>query len=106
MPWRETCPVNERLRFVARLQDGERMVDLCRDYGISRKTGHKIWKRYQENGLAGLEDQRRSPKRIPHRTSPEVRAMFVKAKKAHPTWGPKKLRAWLERKEKGIAFLL
>src|SRR5262245_1074392 len=102
MPWRETCPVDERMSFVSRLRDGERMVDLCREFGISRKTGHKIWKRFQEDGLRGLEDRRWTPERIPHRTTPELRALFVKAKKAKPTWGPKKLREWLEGKHKGL----
>jgi transposase InsO family protein len=80
------------------------MVELCREYGISRKTGHKIWSRFKENGLEGLEDKRRVPNRIPHRTNPEIRALFVEAKQAHPTWGPKKLKAWLEEKKEGIAL--
>jgi transposase InsO family protein len=92
------------MRFVARLQEGERMVDLCREYGVSRKTGHKIWNRFQELGLDGLEDQERAPKRIPHRTSPEIRALFVDAKRKHPSWGPKKLRAWLLEKKKGLVL--
>jgi transposase InsO family protein len=78
------------------------MVDLCEEYGISRKTGQKIWKRFKENGLLGLEDQRRAPHAIPHRTSAELRKIFVEAKTAHPTWGPRKLKAWLERKKEGI----
>jgi transposase InsO family protein len=104
MPWKATCPVDERMRFVARLQEGDRMVDLCREYGISRKTGHKIWVRFQADGLRGLEDRRRTPERIPHRTSPELRAVLVKARKAHPSWGPRKLKAWLEEKQKGITL--
>jgi transposase InsO family protein len=96
--------VDERLRFVARVKEGESVVDLCREFGISRKTGHKILKRYREQGLLGLEDQRRSPKRIPHKTEPEVVALVVEARKTHASWGPKKLKAWLERKHEGIAL--
>lgn len=102
MPWKETCPVNERMKFVVRLQQGERMTDLCKELGISRKTGHKIWKRFQEHGPSALLDQSRAPARIPHRTSLEIRGLLVETKKAHPTWGPKKLRAWLERKQPGV----
>lgn len=80
------------------------MGDLCDEYGISRKTGHKIWSRFQTIGLAGLADQRRAPKRIPHRTSPELRSVLFSARKKHPTWGPKKLRAWLLKKEDGLAL--
>src|SRR2546421_3792047 len=94
--------MNERMRFVARLQEGAKMVDLCHEYAITRKTGHKIWSRFKAEGLCGLEDKRRVPKHIPHRTSPELRALILKSKKQHPTWGPKKLRAWLERKETGL----
>lgn len=102
MPWKETCHVNERMHFVLRLGKGERMTDLCKEFGISRKTGHKIWKRYQERGPTALEDQSRAPKSIPHRTSLEIRELLVAAKKEHPTWGPRKLRAWLKAKHQGV----
>ena len=104
VPWREVSPVDERLRFVARVGEGERVTDLCREFGISRKTGHKILRRYREDGLVGLTDQRRVPQRIPHRTPPEIRAKIVEAKRRHLTWGPKKLKAWLERKEPGVVL--
>ena len=51
MPWQECSKVDERLRFVARLLEGERMSDLCREFDISRKTGYKIFTRYQKTGL-------------------------------------------------------
>ena len=102
MPWNETCPVNERMKFVARLQQGERMTDLCREFGVSRETGYKIKRRFEELGVAGLFDQSRAPRRVPHRTSKAIRELLVEAKKQHPTWGPKKLRAWLLRKDEGL----
>jgi transposase len=55
MPWKECNFMDERLRFVARLVDGEKMTDLCREFGISRKTGYKIFSRYKEFGIRGLE---------------------------------------------------
>lgn len=61
MPWKECNPMDERLRFVARLLDGDKMASLCRDFGISRKTGYKIYNRYKEHGLPGFEDKPRAP---------------------------------------------
>ena len=59
MPWRECRKVDERLRFVARLLDGESMTEVCREFGISRKTGYKIFTRYKSCGLEGLKDRSR-----------------------------------------------
>ena len=63
MPWRECSVMGERLRFVARLLEGEGMSEVCRDFGISRKTGYKIFNRYQEEGLDALADRSRRPVR-------------------------------------------
>jgi transposase-like protein len=61
MPWKECSVMDERLRFVARLLDGEAMTDVCREFGISRKTGYKIFDRYKEHGLEALTDRCRRP---------------------------------------------
>ena len=53
MPWKECHPVDERLRFVARLLEGEKMAALCAEFGISRKTGYKIYDRYRTTGSTG-----------------------------------------------------
>ena len=50
MPWKECHVVDERLRFIARRLDGEKMAGLCREFGISRKTGYKIYARYKDCG--------------------------------------------------------
>ena len=60
MPWKERSIVEERMRFVLRLKDGESMASLCREFGISRVTGYKIYERYKECGLEGLTDLRAS----------------------------------------------
>lgn len=65
MPWRECCRMDERLRFVARSLEGEKMAVLCREFDISRKTGYKIFARYKDCGIEGLTDRSR-------RTSPAV----------------------------------
>jgi putative transposase len=53
MPWKECNPIDERLKFIARLLDGDKMSGLCREYGVSPKTGYKILARYNEIGLEG-----------------------------------------------------
>jgi len=63
MPWKECHVVDERLRFVARLLDGEKMSALCSEFGISRKTGYKIYGRYRDCGIEGLTDRSRRPRR-------------------------------------------
>ena len=63
MPWKASSVMEERLRFVARLLDGEAMTEVCREFGISRKTGYKIFNRYKEHGLAALSDRSRRPVR-------------------------------------------
>ena len=60
MPWMETCPVKERMRFVVAIESGlYSMTEACQRYGVSRKTGYKWWNRYQEQNLKGLEDRSR-----------------------------------------------
>jgi transposase InsO family protein len=88
--------VELRLEFVTRHQRGERVSDLCREYGISRKTGHAIVNRFKTAGAPGLADQSRAPLHIPHRTREELVELVVGARRKHPTWGPKKLKETLE----------
>lgn len=99
MPWKESCHVHERMLFVSRLENGERMSDLCREFGISRKTGYKMHARYKERSVVGLYDEKRAPERIPHRTSKEVTERVVKLRLQHATWGPAKIRSWLREHE-------
>jgi putative transposase len=63
MPWKECHVMDERLRFVGRLLDGEKMAGLCEEFGISRKTGYKIYDRYRDAGVLGLTDRSRRPHR-------------------------------------------
>lgn len=102
MPWKVSDPVSERFEFVRRLEAGERVVDLCREFGISRKTAYKLKGRYEEFGARGLFDRSRAPVSIPHRTSVEVEQLLVDTRNAHPTWGSKKIRAWLLRQSPGL----
>jgi putative transposase len=66
MPWKECSVMEERLKFVARRLAGEPMAELCREFGISRKTGYKIFDRYEQCGVQGLTDRSRRPYRYAH----------------------------------------
>ncbi len=95
MPWQECNRMDERLRFVARLLEGEKMAAVCREFGISRKTGYKIFNRYQDEGLQGLVDRPRSPYRHPNRLPFQVETVILQIKRDHPTWGAPKIRGKL-----------
>lgn len=92
MPWNECKPMDERLRFVARLLDGDKMAALCREFGISRKTGYKIFNRYKDFGIQGLEDKARRPYRHANKLPFQIEKAIIKIKKEHSTWGAPKIR--------------
>jgi putative transposase len=92
MPWKECQPVDERLRFVARLLDGEQMTALCAEFGISRKTGYKIYARYKDYGLQGLTDRSRRPYRHANQLPLVLEKQIVRLKREYPDWGAPKIR--------------
>jgi transposase len=98
MPWKERSVMDERMRFVIRLKDGESMASLCREFGISRKTGYKIFERYEECGLEGLSDRARRPFRYANQLPEQVEAAIVAAKREKPHWGARKIRERLLRR--------
>ena len=95
MPWKERKIVEERLRFIARLLDGEKMAGLCREFGISRKTGYKIYNRYKDCGIEGLTDRSRRPYRHANQLPMQIEKLIVHLKKEYPHWGAIKIRARL-----------
>src|SRR3954467_10220607 len=98
MGWKETCAVEERLRFIQEYKTNHwSMAELCRRYGVSRKTGYKWLERYDEEGLDGLRDQSRAPQKHPNQVLSEVAEAIVELRREYPLWGPEKLRAWLQR---------
>jgi transposase InsO family protein len=90
--------MDERMRFVIRLKDGETMASLCREFGISRKTGYKIFERYEDCGLEGLSDRTRRPFRYANQLPEQVEAAIVAAKREKPNWGARKIRERLLRR--------
>ncbi len=99
MPWTETAPMKERMRFVT---DWERdlysMVELCERYEVSRKTGYKWVDRYEREGPDGLREQSRAPHHCPHRSAADVAAAICAGRRQHPSWGPEKILHWLKRR--------
>ena len=93
--------MEERMRFVLRRLDGEPMSDLCREFGISRKTGYKIFERYQRHGLDAVSDRSRRPVRYANQLPEAVERMIVRAKQDKPHWGARKIRELLVRRLAG-----
>ena len=101
MPWKECSAVEERLRFVARLLEGETMTELCREFGISRKTGYKIFDRYKEHGLEALSDRSRRPVRYANQLPAQIESLIVSLKRDKPHWGARKIRELLVKRLDG-----
>src|ERR1700747_2729399 len=97
MPWKVCKPMDERLKFISRLLDGERMAPVCREFGISRKTGYKILTRYNEIGLEGLTDRSRRPYRHANQLPFQIETRIVRLKQDRPSWGAPKIREKLTR---------
>ena len=93
--------MDERLRFVARLLEGEAMAAVCREFGISRKTGYKIFDRYKEHGLEALSDRSRRPVRYANQLPAQIESLIVAFKREKPHWGARKLRELLVRRLPG-----
>ena len=93
MPWRETCAMDERMRFVVAASEDEAvMTEVCAEFGISRQTGYKWLARYRAEGAEGLQDRSRAPIRHGLARDEELVAAALALRERHPTWGPKKLR--------------
>lgn len=98
MPWKEVNIMNQRTEFALRaVQSEESFRSLCREYGISTKTGYKWRERFLRSGLQGLKDLSRRPESSPRELAEAVVCEIVRLKEAHRAWGPKKIRALYER---------
>jgi len=87
-----------KIDFVERIEKGEKIAVLCREYGVSRTTGHKWWKRYKKDKYEGLEERSRRPDSTPLATAEEVVMTILHERDAHPRWGPRKLELVLRRR--------
>jgi putative transposase len=84
--------MDERMRFVARLMEGEKMAVLCREFDISRKTGYKLFNRYKNSGIEGLTDRSRRPYRHANRLPFQIENLILQLKEKHSSWGAQKIR--------------
>lgn len=105
MIWKETCAMEERMRFVdAIVENTEPFAAVCRRFGVSRKTGYKWLARYQAEGIEGLKDQSRAPLHHPQAMTARIGDLCLAVRRAHPTWGPVKVKAWLEQHRPNIEW--
>jgi putative transposase len=94
--------MDERLRFVARLLEGEKMAVLCREFDISRKTGYKLFSRYKDSGVEGLTDRSRRPYRQGCQLPFPIENLILQLKREYPSWGAPKIREKIRRKHSEI----
>jgi transposase InsO family protein len=105
MPWSEITAMDERLQFVADARrESEDMSELCRRYGISRKTGYKWLARYDAEGAGAFHERSHRPRSCPHETPPDAVDALCELRRRHPTWGPKKLPAILAQRRPSLVL--
>jgi len=90
--------MDQKLKFIARLIEGEQMAPLCREFGITRPTGYRIWERYQKLGELALVEEKRTPHRYANKLPLEVEALILNFKREYPTWGAPKIREKIIKK--------
>jgi transposase InsO family protein len=101
----ETCSLDQRMRLVMAAEAYEApFAAVCREFRVSRKTGYKWLARYRDAGLEGLLERSRAPLHQPHAMTDEIAERCVAVRRAHPSWGPVKVRAWLERRAPATAW--
>jgi transposase InsO family protein len=99
--------MSQRLEFVHAVlhrTPGESIVDICRQLGISEKTGHKWLKRFGEAGPAALADRSHAPHQPAHQVAAPIAATLCQLREANPAWGARKLRDVLMREQPTVAW--
>lgn len=105
MPWHQTDRVKERLQFVVQVQQRVFTTsELCERYGVSRETGYRLLRRYEQEGVDGLKDRSHAPKHCPHRIGEEIQALLLASRRAHPKWGPRTILEVVGRDRPGLAL--
>lgn len=102
MPWKECDKMSERMKFIGRLLEGEKMTDICAEFGISRVTGYNIWNRYEAEGLKALQERSRRPQRLGNQTPAHIEKSILQLKKKYPTWSAPKILCKLQRKNLNV----
>jgi transposase InsO family protein len=100
MPWKEESTMSLKEEFVTRaLTENVSFSALCREYKVTRRTGYKLIKRYEEEGLSGLAPRSKRPLTHPNQTNLKAEEAIVKLRQERPTWGPKKILKYLSKKK-------
>jgi putative transposase len=94
--WRQSCVEEEKLRFISLRLDGGSMTELCEVFGISRQAGYELMHRHAIGGLGCVKPQTRARLEQTHRTPEALVAALTQLRCERPSWGPKKLRAYLQ----------
>lgn len=98
MSWKECGKMDEKLKFIARYLEGEKIAPLCREFGVSRTTGYKLIERYKMMGQCALVEQKRTPHRYANKLPIAVEALILDLKRDYPNWGAPKIREKIIRK--------
>lgn len=101
MPWQETQAMDQRMEFVMKAVNHPNFMELCREYGISRKTGYKWRDRFVKHGLGGIGELSRRPHGHAGQLGEDVVCELVRLKQAHRHWGPRKIRELYQRLHRG-----
>jgi len=102
MPWKECDQMDEKIKFIARLLDGEKMAPLCREFNIARKTGYQIWQKYKRFGQEAFIQQKRTPYRYANKLPIQLEILILETKKEFPNWGAPKIRERIIRKHPDV----
>lgn len=105
MSWKETCAMDERIKFIDMLlASGRTMTEVCEIFNVSRKTGHKWRARFFAEGRIGLKDRSRAALSHPNETGASVKELLLSVRRHHPTWGARKLLAYLSLRHPTVRF--
>jgi transposase-like protein len=92
MPWNRTCPMDEKIKFIAAVKSGQdSFAEICRQFQISRKSGYKLMQRYEQHGERGLKEHSRAPHRHPNAISEAMAEELLKVKRRYARFGPGKV---------------
>jgi putative transposase len=92
MPWKKSEPMEQRIEFGLKSLRTENFRALCREYGISSKTGSKWRERFLGQGSEGMAEESGRPQSHPESLGEEELCKIIRLKQAHPVWGPRKIR--------------
>jgi transposase InsO family protein len=105
MPWQKCEATEQRMKFIAEYEGGGgSFATLCARYGVSRTTGYKWVDRFEEEGVEGLWERSRAPHQAGQALPGKVAKLILTTRAARPTWGPRKLLAWLKVKHPRVKW--